>query len=106
LFAPHAAGRPLVHAIVQALAATVDHSLREGFYFDLLRRGRQPTGFLACIFMLINAGASRIDENASLRSSCFSLLAVILPFFSLDNPSFSSIMALTSWPFRPLQLNH
>jgi NitT/TauT family transport system ATP-binding protein len=40
LFARHAAERaPLVRAIVQALSATDDHSLREGFFIDLLRRG-------------------------------------------------------------------
>jgi NitT/TauT family transport system ATP-binding protein len=40
LFAQHAAARvPLVRAIVQALTATEDHSLREGFFLDLLRRG-------------------------------------------------------------------
>jgi NitT/TauT family transport system ATP-binding protein len=30
---------PLVRAIVQALSATDDHGLREGFFLDLLRRG-------------------------------------------------------------------
>ncbi|HEY6493492.1 MAG TPA: nitrate/sulfonate/bicarbonate ABC transporter ATP-binding protein [Trebonia sp.] len=30
---------PLVRAIVQALAATADHTLREGFFLDVLRRG-------------------------------------------------------------------
>jgi NitT/TauT family transport system ATP-binding protein len=30
---------PLVRAIVQALAATEDHTLREGFFLDVLRRG-------------------------------------------------------------------
>jgi hypothetical protein len=30
---------PLVRAIVQALAATEDHNLREGFFLDVLRRG-------------------------------------------------------------------
>ncbi len=40
LFARHAAAHaPLVRAIVQALAATDDHTLREGFFLDLLRRG-------------------------------------------------------------------
>jgi NitT/TauT family transport system ATP-binding protein len=40
LFARHATARaPLVHAIVQALAATDDHTLREGLFLDLLRRG-------------------------------------------------------------------
>ncbi|MGH3211506.1 MAG: nitrate/sulfonate/bicarbonate ABC transporter ATP-binding protein, partial [Trebonia sp.] len=40
LFARHAARHaPLVRAIVQALAATGDHTLREGFFLDLLRRG-------------------------------------------------------------------
>ena len=40
LFARHAAKRaPLVRAIVQALAATADHNLREGFFLDVLRRG-------------------------------------------------------------------
>jgi NitT/TauT family transport system ATP-binding protein len=40
LFARFAAHRaPLVRAIVQALAATDDHTLREGFFLDLLRRG-------------------------------------------------------------------
>jgi NitT/TauT family transport system ATP-binding protein len=40
LFATHAAKQaPLVRAIVQALAATEDHSLREGFFLDVLRRG-------------------------------------------------------------------
>ena len=40
LFARHAAAHaPLVRAIVQALAATDDHNLREGFFLDLLRRG-------------------------------------------------------------------
>ncbi|HTT54887.1 MAG TPA: nitrate/sulfonate/bicarbonate ABC transporter ATP-binding protein [Streptosporangiaceae bacterium] len=40
LFAQHAAARaPLVRAIVQALSATDDHTLREGFFLDLLRRG-------------------------------------------------------------------
>jgi NitT/TauT family transport system ATP-binding protein len=40
LFARHAAKRaPLVRTIVQALAATDDHTLREGFFLDVLRRG-------------------------------------------------------------------
>lgn len=40
LFARHVAKRaPLVRAIVQALAATADHKLREGFFLDVLRRG-------------------------------------------------------------------
>ncbi|MFE4977381.1 nitrate/sulfonate/bicarbonate ABC transporter ATP-binding protein [Kitasatospora sp. NPDC056651] len=40
LFARAAAKRaPLVRAIVQALAATDDHELREDFFLDLLRRG-------------------------------------------------------------------
>ncbi len=40
LFARHAAKRaPLVRTIVQALAATEDHTLREGFFLDVLRRG-------------------------------------------------------------------
>ena len=40
LFARHAAARaPLVRGIVRALAATDDHTLREGFFLDLLRRG-------------------------------------------------------------------
>ncbi|MFD4530660.1 nitrate/sulfonate/bicarbonate ABC transporter ATP-binding protein [Kitasatospora sp. NPDC058397] len=40
LFAHHAASRaPLVRAIVQALAATDGHTLREGLFLDLLRRG-------------------------------------------------------------------
>ena len=40
LFARHAAKHaPLVRAIVQALAATDDHTLRAGFFLDLLRRG-------------------------------------------------------------------
>jgi NitT/TauT family transport system ATP-binding protein len=34
---------PLVQAIVQALAATDDHTLREGFFLDLLRRGFSAT---------------------------------------------------------------
>jgi len=40
LFARHAARyAPLVRAITQALAATQDHTLREGFFLDVLRRG-------------------------------------------------------------------
>jgi NitT/TauT family transport system ATP-binding protein len=40
LFARHVAKQaPLVRAIVQALAATEDHTLREGFFLDVLRRG-------------------------------------------------------------------
>jgi NitT/TauT family transport system ATP-binding protein len=40
LFARHAARHaPLVRAIVQALAATEDHTLRTGFFLDILRRG-------------------------------------------------------------------
>jgi NitT/TauT family transport system ATP-binding protein len=40
LFARHAGQHaPLVRAVVQALAATDDHTLREGFFLDLLRRG-------------------------------------------------------------------
>jgi NitT/TauT family transport system ATP-binding protein len=40
LFARHAAKHaPLVRAIVQALAATQDHTLRVGFFLDVLRRG-------------------------------------------------------------------
>jgi NitT/TauT family transport system ATP-binding protein len=40
LFARHAAARaPLVRAIVQALTATADHTLRDGLFLDLLRRG-------------------------------------------------------------------
>jgi NitT/TauT family transport system ATP-binding protein len=40
LFARHVAKQaPLVRAIVQALAATDDHTLREGFFLDVLRRG-------------------------------------------------------------------
>ncbi|GAA1914942.1 nitrate/sulfonate/bicarbonate ABC transporter ATP-binding protein [Streptantibioticus ferralitis] len=39
LFARYAAQRaPLVRAIIQALAATEGHKLREGFFLDLLRR--------------------------------------------------------------------
>jgi NitT/TauT family transport system ATP-binding protein len=30
---------PLVRAVVQALAATADHTLRTGFFLDVLRRG-------------------------------------------------------------------
>jgi NitT/TauT family transport system ATP-binding protein len=44
MFARIAAHRaPLVRAIVQALAATDDHTLREGFFLDLLRRGFSAT---------------------------------------------------------------
>jgi NitT/TauT family transport system ATP-binding protein len=44
LFARHAARHaPLVRAIVQALAATDDHTLRAGFFLDLLRRGFSTT---------------------------------------------------------------
>jgi NitT/TauT family transport system ATP-binding protein len=44
LFARFAAHRaPLVRAIVQALTATDDHTLREGFFLDLLRRGFSAT---------------------------------------------------------------
>jgi NitT/TauT family transport system ATP-binding protein len=40
LFASHAAKRaPLVRTITQALAATADHTLRIGFFIDILRRG-------------------------------------------------------------------
>jgi len=40
LFARHVAKQaPLVRTIVQALAATADHTLREGFFLDVLRRG-------------------------------------------------------------------
>jgi NitT/TauT family transport system ATP-binding protein len=40
LFARQAARyAPLVRAITQALAATQDHTLREGFFLDVLRRG-------------------------------------------------------------------
>ena len=40
LFATHAATRaPLVRTITQALAATADHTLRIGFFIDILRRG-------------------------------------------------------------------
>jgi NitT/TauT family transport system ATP-binding protein len=43
LFASHAARyAPLVRAIVQALAATEDHTLRAGFFLDVLRRGFSP----------------------------------------------------------------
>jgi NitT/TauT family transport system ATP-binding protein len=43
LFARDAAKyAPLVRAIVQALAATEDHTLREGFFLDVLRRGFSP----------------------------------------------------------------
>jgi NitT/TauT family transport system ATP-binding protein len=43
LFARHAARRaPLVRTITQALAATADHTLREGFFLDVLRRGFSP----------------------------------------------------------------
>jgi NitT/TauT family transport system ATP-binding protein len=43
LFARQAARcAPLVRAIVQALAATEDHTLREGFFLDVLRRGFSP----------------------------------------------------------------
>jgi NitT/TauT family transport system ATP-binding protein len=43
LFARHAARQaPLVRAITQALAATGDHTLREGFFLDVLRRGFSP----------------------------------------------------------------
>jgi len=40
LVARHA---PLVRAVVQALAATEDHTLRSGFFVDLLRRGFSAT---------------------------------------------------------------
>jgi NitT/TauT family transport system ATP-binding protein len=44
LFARHAArDAPLVRAIVQALAATEDGTLRAGFFIDLLRRGFSRT---------------------------------------------------------------
>ena len=33
---------PLVRAIIQALAATQDHTLRSGFFLDVLRRGFSP----------------------------------------------------------------
>ena len=40
LFARHAAKHaPLVRTITQALAATADHTLRIGFFIDILRRG-------------------------------------------------------------------
>jgi NitT/TauT family transport system ATP-binding protein len=43
LYARHAARHaPLVRAITQALAATEDHTLREGFFLDVLRRGFSP----------------------------------------------------------------
>jgi NitT/TauT family transport system ATP-binding protein len=43
LFARHAARHaPLVRAITQALAATEDHTLREDFFLDVLRRGFSP----------------------------------------------------------------
>jgi NitT/TauT family transport system ATP-binding protein len=43
LFASHAARyAPLVRAIVQALAATEDRTLRAGFFLDVLRRGFSP----------------------------------------------------------------
>jgi NitT/TauT family transport system ATP-binding protein len=43
LFARHAARHaPLVRTITQALAATDDHTLREGFFLDVLRRGFSP----------------------------------------------------------------
>jgi NitT/TauT family transport system ATP-binding protein len=43
LFARHAAQRaPLVRAITQALTATEDHTLREDFFLDVLRRGFSP----------------------------------------------------------------
>jgi NitT/TauT family transport system ATP-binding protein len=43
LFARHAARHaPLVRAITQALAATGDQTLREGFFLDVLRRGFSP----------------------------------------------------------------
>ncbi|MFE4358114.1 nitrate/sulfonate/bicarbonate ABC transporter ATP-binding protein [Kitasatospora sp. NPDC056800] len=45
LFARLAARRaPLVRAIVQSLATTEDHTLREGLFLDLLRRGFDPVG--------------------------------------------------------------
>jgi NitT/TauT family transport system ATP-binding protein len=44
LFARSAAAHaPLVRAVVQALAATEDHTLRAGFFLDLLRRGFSST---------------------------------------------------------------
>jgi NitT/TauT family transport system ATP-binding protein len=43
LFARHAARHaPLVRTITQALAATEDHTLRTGFFLDILRRGFSP----------------------------------------------------------------
>ena len=43
LFARQAAHHaPLVRTITQALAATADHTLREGFFLDVLRRGFSP----------------------------------------------------------------
>jgi NitT/TauT family transport system ATP-binding protein len=43
LFARYAAKHaPLVRTITQALAATADHTLRIGFFLDLLRRGFSP----------------------------------------------------------------
>jgi NitT/TauT family transport system ATP-binding protein len=43
LFARQAARHaPLVRTITQALAATADHTLREGFFLDVLRRGFSP----------------------------------------------------------------
>jgi NitT/TauT family transport system ATP-binding protein len=44
LFARQAAKHaPLVRTITQALAATADHTLRIGFFLDLLRRGFSPS---------------------------------------------------------------
>jgi len=44
LFARQAAKHaPLVRTITQALAATADHTLRTGFFLDLLRRGFSPS---------------------------------------------------------------
>ena len=44
LFARSAAAHaPLVRAVVQALTATEDHTLRAGFFLDLLRRGFSAT---------------------------------------------------------------
>lgn len=44
LFAGQAAKHaPLVRTITQALAATADHTLRTGFFLDLLRRGFSPS---------------------------------------------------------------
>jgi len=44
LFARQAAKHaPLVRTITQALAATTDHTLRTGFFLDLLRRGFSPS---------------------------------------------------------------